>query len=250
MERIDWSEPDAVGVNVRASQCVNPVPESLKEVTELMVSVNRCLEDCAVGWQAILSKKQWRILDSQSKFQSWEHSLLARTYLADRILDEEFKKLRLAANKLLKDFNDFIGLLKGKNSNGAECMGNQEVNCPLSVRTNPIVSPLDLSLLDDDKSSEEKAPKRRSKRLAETSRNTAVLNGTGTSPAPTSEGTKCLCQICSSVLGSVIDNDEILREAVTKPKIRRMSRVKSKRLMKSQKIWKRNTGKIANESNR
>ncbi|XP_011308520.1 uncharacterized protein [Fopius arisanus] len=234
---------------------------------------NACLEDCAVGWQAILSKKQWRILDSQSKFQSWEHSLLARTYLADRILDEEFKKLRLAANKLLKDFNDFIGLLKGKNSNGAECMGNQEVNCPLSVRTNPIVSPLDLSLLDDDKSSEEKAPKRRSKRLAETSRNTvqqsfadlikakidldtkflgfeAVLNGTGTSPAPTSEGTKCLCQICSSVLGSVIDNDEILREAVTKPKIRRMSRVKSKRLMKSQKIWKRNTGKIANESNR
>ncbi|XP_015112739.1 uncharacterized protein LOC107038254 [Diachasma alloeum] len=275
MEKLHRGEPDGDGNKVGSSRCVDPVPQSLKEVAELMSSVNRRLEDCAVEWQATLSRKQWRILHAQSTTQtSWEHSLLARTYLTDKILDEEFEKLRICGKKLLADLNNFVGLLRGENANvsGVKNTENQLSGSP-STR-NPPVTPLDLSLLEENKPPEEKAERRRSKRLAENTATTvqqsfadlikakidldtkflgfeAVLNGTGgITPSPPSEGAKCLCQICSSVLGSVIHNDYILREAVTKPKVRRMTRAKSKRLTKSPKIWKRNSARVANQSNK
>lgn len=89
---------------------VDPVPQGLKEVMELLSSINRRLEDCAVEWQSNISQKQWRILDNKSINEtSWEQSLLARTYFDDKNLDENFQKLLSYARNLVLHLKKFFG---------------------------------------------------------------------------------------------------------------------------------------------
>ncbi|XP_063995781.1 uncharacterized protein LOC135173084 [Diachasmimorpha longicaudata] len=270
MENIHRGEPDDDGNTLGSMRSVDPVPQSLKEVVELMTSVNGHLEDCAVEWQATLSRKQWRILEAQSTAHTpWEHSLLARTYFTEKNLDDDFTTLRISGKKFLADLNNFIGLLRGENPLlGPKNVENQPSD---STKTRKPVTPLDLSPLADHKNPEENSRRRRSKRLAGNAINTvqesfadlikakidldtkflgfeAALNGTvAITPSAPSEGAKCLCQICSSVLGSVIHNNYFRREAAMKPKVRRVARTKTKRLRKSPKIWKRNSESITHQ---
>lgn len=100
-----------VDQNVNVSMLSNdPVPQQLKEVVELMSSVNRRLEDCAVEWQSTVSRKQWRILGGKSGAEkSWEQSLLARTYFTDKSLDDAFQNLLLRDRTFTEQLNNFVG---------------------------------------------------------------------------------------------------------------------------------------------
>ncbi|CAG5101203.1 Protein of unknown function [Cotesia congregata] len=196
------------------------MPQSLKEALELMDSINRRLEDCAMEWQSKISKQQWKLLNDKSATEvAWDQSLLA---LQNQI---------------------------------------SEVPSARSEKSNPVVAPLDLSLLEDKTG--QQSERRRSKRLAalNSSRDVqqcfaelikakidldtkflgfeAVLNGPNSITMPPTESVSCLCQICSNILGTVIDNEKMLKD-VTKPKVRKTSaRPTSKRLVKSSRIWKK-----------
>lgn len=86
------------------------VPQQLTEANELLKSVNRRLEDCALEWQAKISHKQWKIFNSKAIEGSLsDHSLLARTYFSEKHLDETFQYL-LAYNKIFSEYlKTFIG---------------------------------------------------------------------------------------------------------------------------------------------
>lgn len=109
MARMNGENPRCLTPSM-SGENVDPVPHSLKEVMELINSINRRLEDCAVEWQSNISKKQWRILDIKSTSDtSWEQSLLARTYFADKNLDENFQKLLSYTRNLVLHLNNFFG---------------------------------------------------------------------------------------------------------------------------------------------
>ncbi|KAH0540889.1 uncharacterized protein LOC123259289 [Cotesia glomerata] len=244
------------------------VPQSLKEALELMDSINRRLEDCAMEWQSKISKQQWKLLNDKSAVDvAWDQSLLARTYFTDKVADETFQKLLVHARSFIENFNTFIILLRGERSiplTEKKEAQNQisEVPSARTEKSNPVVAPLDLSLLDDKTG--QQSERRRSKRLAtlNSSRDVqqcfaelikakidldtkflgfeAVLNGPNSITMPPTESVSCLCQICSNILGTVIDNEKMLKD-VTKPKVRKTSaRPTSKRLVKSSRIWKKN----------
>lgn len=86
------------------------IPQQLKEVIELVSSTNQRIEDCAVEWQAKISQAQWRILDTKPvDHKPWEESVLARTYFADKTLDDAFQGL-LKHNKTFTDhLKNFLG---------------------------------------------------------------------------------------------------------------------------------------------
>lgn len=110
MSKSQQSSDDVEG-NVELSPTrVDPVPQQLKEVIELMSSINRRLEDCAVDWQSVVSLKQWRLFDAKpvSK-RTWENSLLARTYFADKSLDEAFQSLLVQDRSFTDQLNNFVG---------------------------------------------------------------------------------------------------------------------------------------------
>ena len=91
------------------------VPQQFKEILELMSSVNRRLEDCAVEWQSTISGKQWRILDDQQEPASekpWEQSLLARTYFVEKSLDDAFQSLLAQDRTFTDQLNNFVGKLE------------------------------------------------------------------------------------------------------------------------------------------
>lgn len=96
--------------------CVNqegdrgPLPQQLNEVIELVGTVNQRIEDCAVEWQAKISQAQWRTLDAKPiANKPWEQSVLARTYFADKKLDDAFHGL-LEHNKSFTDhLHNFVG---------------------------------------------------------------------------------------------------------------------------------------------
>ncbi|XP_050580419.1 uncharacterized protein LOC126917527 [Bombus affinis] len=89
------------------------VPQQLSEVNELLKSINRRLEDCALEWQAEISRKQWKIFNSNGiGITSSERSLLARTYFTEKNLDEAFQHL-LSCNKIFSEYlKNFIDLLQ------------------------------------------------------------------------------------------------------------------------------------------
>ncbi|XP_017890452.1 uncharacterized protein LOC108631213 [Ceratina calcarata] len=93
------------------------VPQQLLEANELLKSINRRLEDCALEWQAEISRKQWRMFNSKAMIGAAHlterSALLARTYFRQKNLDEAFKHL-LSCNKIFSEYlNDFIDLLRG-----------------------------------------------------------------------------------------------------------------------------------------
>ncbi|XP_008555019.1 uncharacterized protein LOC103576542 [Microplitis demolitor] len=246
---------------------VDAVPQSMKEVLELMDSINRRLEDCAMEWQSKISKQQWKILNDKSAVEiAWDQSLLARTYFTDKIIDETFKNLLAHARSFIENLNNFIALLRGERITATRATKDAQIqsNVPSpradQQSNDPVVAPLDLSLLDDK--TDQRSGRRRSKRLAagNTSRGVqqcfadlikakidldtkflgfeAVLNGSNSITMPPTESVSCLCQICSNILGTVIDNEKVLKD-VTKPKVRKTSaRSSGKRLVKSSRIWK------------
>ncbi|OAD55281.1 BTB/POZ domain-containing protein KCTD5 [Eufriesea mexicana] len=70
------------------------VPQQLWEANELLMSINRRLEDCALEWQAEISRKQWKIFNSNViGITLSERSLLSRTYFTEKNLDETFQHL-------------------------------------------------------------------------------------------------------------------------------------------------------------
>lgn len=86
------------------------VPHQLIEANELLNSVNRRLEDCALEWQAEISRKQWKIFNSNTIGENLpEKSLLSRTYFSEKNLDETFQHL-LSSNKVFSEYlKNFIG---------------------------------------------------------------------------------------------------------------------------------------------
>lgn len=106
------------------------VPQQLFEANELLKSINRRLEDCALEWQAEISRQQWKIFNSKvtGATRSAEQSLLARTYFTERELDEAFKHL-LSCNKIFSEYlNNFIDLLRGTpDSDTKECNVQNEL---------------------------------------------------------------------------------------------------------------------------
>ncbi|KAK9305894.1 hypothetical protein QLX08_003258 [Tetragonisca angustula] len=93
------------------------IPQQLLEVKELLKSINRRLEDCALEWQAEISRKQWKIFRSNvNGITLPERSLLARTYFTEKNLDEAFQHL-LSCNKIFAEYlKNFIDLLQDKSS--------------------------------------------------------------------------------------------------------------------------------------
>lgn len=83
------------------------VPQQLIEVKELLKSITTRLEDCGLEWQAVISRKQWRICNT--KPENLEESVLARTYFIQKSLDEAFQRL-LSSNKIFSEYLEhFIG---------------------------------------------------------------------------------------------------------------------------------------------
>ncbi|XP_076671388.1 uncharacterized protein LOC143370309 [Andrena cerasifolii] len=91
------------------------IPQQLTEANELLNSINRRLEDCALEWQADISRKQWKIFNSKVIGEnSLEQFLLARTYFSEKSLDEAFQHL-LSCNKIFSEYlRSFIALLRGE----------------------------------------------------------------------------------------------------------------------------------------
>ncbi|XP_076243098.1 uncharacterized protein LOC143184621 [Calliopsis andreniformis] len=91
------------------------VPQQLLEANELLTSITRRLEDCALEWQAKISQKQWKIFNSNAvKGNSLEQCLLTRTYFPEKNLDEAFQHL-LSCNKIFSEYlKNFIALLRGE----------------------------------------------------------------------------------------------------------------------------------------
>ncbi|XP_031775484.1 uncharacterized protein LOC105736755 [Apis florea] len=92
----------------------NPcIPQQLLEANELLKSINTRLEDCALEWQAEISRKQWKIFNSNIIGVTLsERSLLARTYFTEKNLDEAFQHL-LSCNKIFSEYlKNFIDLLQ------------------------------------------------------------------------------------------------------------------------------------------
>ncbi|XP_017759979.1 PREDICTED: uncharacterized protein LOC108550685 [Eufriesea mexicana] len=89
------------------------VPQQLWEANELLMSINRRLEDCALEWQAEISRKQWKIFNSNViGITLSERSLLSRTYFTEKNLDETFQHL-LSCNKIFSEYlKNFIDLLQ------------------------------------------------------------------------------------------------------------------------------------------
>ncbi|XP_076749977.1 uncharacterized protein LOC143422889 [Xylocopa sonorina] len=104
---------------VENSACLPPnernlyVPQQLLEINELLKSINTRLEDCALEWQAEISRKQWKIFHSKVIGGIlFEQSLLVRTYFTEKELDEAFQHL-LSCNKIFTEyFKNFIDLLQ------------------------------------------------------------------------------------------------------------------------------------------
>ncbi|KAF7993045.1 hypothetical protein HCN44_005826 [Aphidius gifuensis] len=260
MARLDGENPRCLTSSM-SGENVDPVPHSLKEVMELINSINRRLEDCAVEWQSNISKKQWRILDIKSTSDtSWEQSLLARTYFVDKNLDENFQKLLSYTRNLVLHLNNFFALLRGEypvqqttRDAQNQCSSNT-TSINENNHKNPVVDPLDLSLLDDSNNNNQITEVRRSKRLAANNplgslRQTfadlikakidldtkflgfeATLNASGSNNFGQND-VKCLCQLCSNILGSAIA-EEAMR---TSPRSRNTRTTKSKRLARNQK---------------
>ncbi|XP_034948605.1 uncharacterized protein [Chelonus insularis] len=250
---------------------VDPIPQSLKEVIGLMDSINKNLEDCAMEWQSKVSKQQWKMLNTEfGGEKSRDLSLLSRTYFADETLDDAFHKLLAYVRTFMEYLNSFTALLQGERSisipGDKKDVGIQNSDHLLSdaneISKEPVVAPLDLSILD--KSSNLSETRRRSKRLAEISASNvqqcfadlikakieldtkflgfeAVLNGDSDNLSPPTEEVYCLCQICSNVLGTVIENQKVLNDAMSKPKMRRTTTPSPKKLGRSSaRLWKKN----------
>nr|XP_034192261.1 uncharacterized protein LOC117609729 [Osmia lignaria] len=116
-----------------ASFCTSNIyiPQQLIEANELLKSVSRRLEDCALEWQAKISHKQWKIFNSKAiEGNLSEHSLLARTYFSEKHLDEIFQYL-LTYNKIFSEYlKTFIDLLQGELSNlTSDNMYNIQTQC-------------------------------------------------------------------------------------------------------------------------
>ncbi|KAK2579395.1 hypothetical protein KPH14_003257 [Odynerus spinipes] len=139
-------------LSIQENDCV---PPQLKEVNELLKSINVQLEDCALEWQAKISQQQWEIFSARNVTQGpWEQSVLARTFFAEKVLDEKFQNLLSCSKSFLEQFNNFIVLLQNKQPN----LSIQEEQKSLKYCSdisesqssvhNPVVEPLDLSLLN------------------------------------------------------------------------------------------------------
>ncbi|XP_076374443.1 uncharacterized protein LOC143258765 [Megalopta genalis] len=93
------------------------VPQQLIEVNELLNLINRRLEDCALEWQAEISRKQWKIFNSNTiEYNMSDKSLLERTYFNEKIFDEAFQHVLSCKKSFTKYLKDFIALLRGEES--------------------------------------------------------------------------------------------------------------------------------------
>ncbi|XP_031845631.1 uncharacterized protein LOC116432626 isoform X2 [Nomia melanderi] len=93
------------------------VPRRLLEVNKLLNLINRKLEDCALEWQAEISRKQWKIFNSHTIENNLsEKSLLARTYFSEKKFDKAFQHVLFCNQTFTKYLKDFIALLQGKES--------------------------------------------------------------------------------------------------------------------------------------
>ncbi|XP_076633705.1 uncharacterized protein LOC143347929 [Colletes latitarsis] len=137
------------------------VPQQLIEANELLNSVNRRLEDCALEWQAEISRKQWKIFNSNIIGENpAEKSLLARTYFTDKSLDEAFQHL-LSCNKGFSGYlTNFIALLQGEKSvlNAKETCDAQNqcsrISENLNVLNNSNTEPMQSFLLKNQRLNE------------------------------------------------------------------------------------------------
>ncbi|XP_053981661.1 uncharacterized protein LOC128877965 [Hylaeus volcanicus] len=117
MTTIDERQVDKRNVCIPFGKGNTRVPQQLIEAEELLNSVNRRLEDCALEWQAEISRKQWKIFNSNTIGENpFNKSLLSRTYFSEESLDEAFQHL-LSCNKAFSEYlKNFIALLQGKKS--------------------------------------------------------------------------------------------------------------------------------------
>ncbi|XP_076655569.1 uncharacterized protein LOC143360521 isoform X2 [Halictus rubicundus] len=79
---------------------------------------NRRLEDCALEWQAEISRKQWKIfnLNTIEDSNTPDKSLLARTYFTEKKFDDAFQHVLNCNKAFTKYIKDFIALLRREES--------------------------------------------------------------------------------------------------------------------------------------
>ncbi|XP_078036842.1 uncharacterized protein LOC144469963 [Augochlora pura] len=142
------------------------VPQQLIEANELLNSINNRLEDCALEWQAEISRKQWEIFNSNTiEYNMPDKSLLKRTYFNEKIFDEAFQHVLSSNKTFTKYLKDFIGkriiepfvvlvaLLRGEESifNAKEIWNEQSQSCNTVENRNKIndgkIEPLYFPLL-------------------------------------------------------------------------------------------------------
>ncbi|XP_024937707.1 uncharacterized protein LOC107264694 isoform X2 [Cephus cinctus] len=243
----------------------DPVPRALKEAVELIKSANRRFEDCAVGWQSKISHEQWKLMANANRVQdkSWEDSVLARTYFADKTLDDSFKSL-LTYDKATTDcLQNFITLLRGEESQilpmGATVVQSRSSNQEENTFIDTSVAPFNLAVAKDHRQQNEiKSTDRTEDAMTRSDIEPsfsdlikakinfdmkfldfeATLNSTAyTATSANNTAPSCLCQICSNVLVSTAStcaskkNSRV--KSVTKRRSRRTTvRTNIKRLVK------------------
>ncbi|XP_076297448.1 uncharacterized protein LOC143217272 [Lasioglossum baleicum] len=109
------------------------VPQQLIEVNELLNSINRRLEDCALEWQAEISRKQWKIFNSNTIEDSSnipDKSLLARTYFTEKKFDEAFQHVLSCNKTFTKYIKDFIALLRRE-----ESIFDEKITCEVQTQS-------------------------------------------------------------------------------------------------------------------
>ncbi|XP_012271687.1 uncharacterized protein LOC105695040 isoform X2 [Orussus abietinus] len=93
----------------------DPVPRRMEEALELINSASLRIEDCAVEWQARVSRRQWQELEAKAvPKESWERSVLARTYFLDETLDRAMRALLASEKAFAERLAEFLGLLRGE----------------------------------------------------------------------------------------------------------------------------------------
>ncbi|CAK9814041.1 hypothetical protein ANTPLA_LOCUS8047 [Anthophora plagiata] len=224
------------------------VPQQLIEANELLKSINRRLEDCALEWQAEISHKQWKIFNSKIIGGTLsEQSLLSRTYFTEKNLDEAFKHLlsyllrREMSTSKVKETFDVQN----------QCCNTSE-NCKILSNIN--TEPMQSSSTNHEHLKGRKTEDYINNILtvqnsfmdvikAKVNFDTkflgfeAILHKT----TSTTSDTICLCQYCSDLLQTTDDKNKKLKNITGKQRRRTVTR--TKRLTRSSKALSRKRNK-------
>ncbi|KAK1136873.1 hypothetical protein K0M31_001405 [Melipona bicolor] len=210
------------------------IPQQLLEVKELLKSINRRLEDCALEWQAEISRKQWKIFRSNvNGITLPERSLLARTYFTEKNLDETFQHL---LSYLLQDKSSVSNIKETCDIQNQSCNTKEDCKILDIINTEPThLSSQNNQYLNGKRKIQDYIDNILTVKNSFTDVIKAKINFDTKflgfeailhKTISTSSDTVCLCQYCSNTMQTTHDIHRKLRSvtlnqrnrAVTKPK--------------------------------